>query len=192
MANRTSSLRALGIGFVAGLRSMTAPAAVSWAASNGRLSLGNSPLALLDSARAEHTTRKLALGEFVTDKTPLLPSRLKPASLLWRLISGGVCGAAFSLSDGEKPASGRGTRRHRCAGGFPARIRLEDACDQAMANTRYRRSIAGRCPRGWTRGCHRLLSDAAWRTRCLGRYRQSCVVTLAVLCCSAEPFLLSF
>ncbi len=106
MANRTSSLRALGIGFVAGLRSMTAPAAVSWAASSGRLSLGNSPLSLLDSSRAEHTTRKLALGEFVSDKTPLLPSRLKPASLLWRLISGGVCGAAFSISDGDDPRAG--------------------------------------------------------------------------------------
>lgn len=85
---------------------MTAPAAVSWAASSGRLSLGDSPLALLDSGRAEHTTRKLALGEFVSDKTPLLPSRLKPASLVWRLVSGGVCGAAFSISDGENPRAG--------------------------------------------------------------------------------------
>jgi uncharacterized membrane protein len=85
---------------------MTAPAVVSWAAASGRLALGNSPLALLDSARAEQTTRNLALGEFVSDKTPLLPSRLKPASLAWRLISGGVCGAAFSISDGENPRAG--------------------------------------------------------------------------------------
>ena len=106
MANRTSSLRALGIGIVAGLRSMTAPAAVTWAAGHGRLSLGNSPLSLLDSARAEHTARKLALGEFVSDKTSMLPSRLRPGSLLFRLISGGVCGAAFSISDGEKPGAG--------------------------------------------------------------------------------------
>src|SRR5262249_22320299 len=99
----TSYLRALGIGFVAGLRSMTAPAAITWAARNGRISLGHSPLALLDSKRAEDTTRKLAFGEFVSDKTPLLPSRLKPGSLLFRLISGGVCGAAFAYSDGDKP-----------------------------------------------------------------------------------------
>jgi uncharacterized membrane protein len=85
---------------------MTAPAAVTWAAGHGRLSLGNSPLSLLDSARAEKITRKLALGEFVSDKTPLLPSRLKPGSLLFRLLSGGVCGAAFSLSEGEKPGAG--------------------------------------------------------------------------------------
>lgn len=85
---------------------MTAPAAVSWAAGNGRLTLGNSLLALLDSERAGRTTRKLAVGEFISDKTPLLPSRLKPASLAWRLISGGVCGAAFSISDGENPRAG--------------------------------------------------------------------------------------
>ncbi len=106
MANRSSSLRALGIGFVAGLRSMTAPAAVSWAAGQGRLHLANSPLSLLDTARATRTTRRLALGEIVTDKTPLLPSRLKPASLAWRLFSGGVCGAAFYVSDGDDPRTG--------------------------------------------------------------------------------------
>jgi len=106
MANRTSSLRALGIGFVAGLRSMTAPAAVSWAAGKGRLHLANSPLSLLDTSLASHTTRKLALGELITDKTPLLPSRLKPASLTWRLISGGICGAAFAISDGDDPKIG--------------------------------------------------------------------------------------
>lgn len=106
MANRTSALRALGIGFVAGLRSMTAPAAVSWAATTGRMHLGNSPLALLDTPLAKHTTRKLALGEIVTDKTSFAPSRLKPASLTWRLISGGVCGAAFSASDGDDLRTG--------------------------------------------------------------------------------------
>ena len=106
MANRTSALRALGIGLVAGLRSMTAPAAVSWAAGTGRIDLGNSPLSLLDTGLAERTTRKLALGEIISDKTPLSSSRLRPASLTWRLISGGVCGAAFSISDGDDPRTG--------------------------------------------------------------------------------------
>jgi uncharacterized membrane protein len=85
---------------------MTAPAAVSWGASNGQLSLGNSPLSLLDSDRAVSITRKLALGEFVSDKTPVMPSRLKPGSLLFRLLSGGVCGAAFSISEGENLRTG--------------------------------------------------------------------------------------
>jgi uncharacterized membrane protein len=106
MANRTSLLRALGIGFVAGLRSMTAPAAISWAAANRRINLGHSPLALLGSERASRTAAKLALGEIVADKTPFIPSRLKPASLSFRLISGGICGAAISLSDHEDPRAG--------------------------------------------------------------------------------------
>jgi uncharacterized membrane protein len=106
MANRSSALRALGIGFVAGLRSMTAPAAVSWAASRGRLQLTNLPLSLLDTTLAAHTARKLALGEIISDKMPLAPSRLNPASLTWRLISGGVCGAAFYVSDGDDPRTG--------------------------------------------------------------------------------------
>ena len=106
MANRTSSLRALGIGFVAGLRSMTAPAAISWAAANGSLHLNNSPLSLLDTTLATRTTRKFALGELIADKTSVLPSRLKPASLAWRLISGAVCGAAFPVSEGQNPLPG--------------------------------------------------------------------------------------
>jgi uncharacterized membrane protein len=106
MANRTTMLRALGIGLAAGLRSMTAPAVISWAASNRQINVGRSPLALLGSDRASRITAKLALGEIVADKTPAIPSRLKPASLSWRLISGGVCGAAISVSAYEDPGSG--------------------------------------------------------------------------------------
>jgi len=106
MVNRASLLRALGIGFVAGLRSMTAPAAISWAAANRRISIGSSPLAFLASSRVSRTAAKLALGEIVADKTPAVPSRLKPASLSWRLLSGGICGAAISLSDHEDPRAG--------------------------------------------------------------------------------------
>ena len=62
MANNVSRLRSLGIGFAAGLRSMTAPAAVSWAVANKRLDVGDSVLSLLGSERAAHITAKLALG----------------------------------------------------------------------------------------------------------------------------------
>ena len=106
MANGTSYLRALGIGFVAGLRSMTAPAAVSWAASNGRLDLRTSPLRFLGSSHAAGLMPKLALGEIIADKTPFIPSRVKPASLIWRLLSGGFCGAAVSNSYGDNRRAG--------------------------------------------------------------------------------------
>lgn len=102
MANRTSSLRALGIGIVAGLRSFTAPAVVSWAATHGGLSVRAFPLDVLNSRHASKAATKLALGEIISDKTTLLPSRLKPPSLLWRLASGAACGAAcFDSEDGH-------------------------------------------------------------------------------------------
>lgn len=85
---------------------MTASAAVSWAASSGRIQLGNSPLSLLDTTLAKRTTRKLAIGELIGDKISLAPGRLKPPSLTWRLVSGGVCGAAFSVSAGDDPRAG--------------------------------------------------------------------------------------
>jgi uncharacterized membrane protein len=106
MANGTSYLRALGIGFVAGLRSMTAPAAVSWAANNGRLDLRASPLAFLGTSRSANLTPKLALGEVVADKMPFVPSRLKPASLIWRMLSGGSCGVAITTSYGDDRRAG--------------------------------------------------------------------------------------
>ena len=106
MANGTSYLRALGIGLVAGLRSMTAPAAVSWAANSGRLDLRNSPLAFLGTSRSAGLMPKLALGEIVNDKAPFVPSRVKPASLLWRMISGGTCGAAVSMPYGGDRRAG--------------------------------------------------------------------------------------
>ncbi len=85
---------------------MTAPAVVSRAASHGQLQLQNSPLALLGSSYASKAFAKLAIGEIISDKTPLVPSRLKPASLAWRLAAGGVCGAAVGLSEGEPIAEG--------------------------------------------------------------------------------------
>jgi uncharacterized membrane protein len=85
---------------------MMAPAAVSCAASNGRLSLRKVPTFFLDSERATPTTLALAAGELIADKTPFIPGRLRPPSLIWRLVSGAVCGAAFFDSDDERLSTG--------------------------------------------------------------------------------------
>jgi uncharacterized membrane protein len=61
---------AAGIGFVAGLRSLTAPAAVSWAAHLGWLDLQGSPLAFMGSTAAVAIFSMLALAELVADKLP--------------------------------------------------------------------------------------------------------------------------
>lgn len=49
MSSGTGLLLAFGIGVVAGLRSMTAPAAVAWAAHTGRINLAGSSLAFSSS-----------------------------------------------------------------------------------------------------------------------------------------------
>jgi len=86
---------ALLIGIIAGLRAMTAPAAVSWAAYLGWLPLGGTPLAFLGHVAAPYVLTALAIGELVTDQLPRTPSRKVPAQFGTRILSGGLAGAAL-------------------------------------------------------------------------------------------------
>jgi uncharacterized membrane protein len=97
---------AAGIGIVAGLRSMTAPAVVSWAAHLGRLSLRGGPLAFMGSAWAQAIFSLAAIGEFVADLMPQIPSRTAAGPLIARIITGGLSGACVSASGGASPALG--------------------------------------------------------------------------------------
>ncbi len=63
------------IGIIAGLRAMTAPAAVAWAAYLGVLDLSSSWLSFLGSVWAVGLLTALALAELVTDQLPSTPSR---------------------------------------------------------------------------------------------------------------------
>jgi uncharacterized membrane protein len=92
---------ALLIGVVAGLRAMTAPAAVSWAAKLGWLSLQGSPLAFLGFAITPYIFTVLALVELVTDQLPATPSRKVPVQFGARLVSGALCGAAIGAAGGS-------------------------------------------------------------------------------------------
>lgn len=89
------------IGVVAGLRAMTAPAAVSWAAHLGRLDLGGTWLAFLGHAWAPWIASLLALGELVTDQLPSTPSRTVAPQFGARIVSGAVSGAAIAVSGGS-------------------------------------------------------------------------------------------
>jgi uncharacterized membrane protein len=89
---------ALGIGFVAGLRTFTAPAAASWAAHLGLLNLHQSPLEFMGSTTAVAIFSLLALGEYVGDLLPKTPRRTLPGPLIARIISGGLCGACICVS----------------------------------------------------------------------------------------------
>jgi uncharacterized membrane protein len=94
-------LLALVIGIVAGLRAMTAPAAVSWAAHAGLLDLGGGWLAFLGYAFTPWILTVLALGEFVTDQLPTTPSRTVPIQFATRVLTGGLSGAAIGVAGGS-------------------------------------------------------------------------------------------
>lgn len=86
------------IGVVAGLRAMTAPAAISIGAWLGWLSLGGTWLAWLASPWAAGLFTLAALGELVTDQLPSTPSRKVPVQFGTRLLSGALCGAAIGAT----------------------------------------------------------------------------------------------
>jgi uncharacterized membrane protein len=94
------SLLALFMGMVAGLRAMTAPAVVSWAASLGWLDLTGTWLAFLGSKWAVLVLTLLAFLELVTDKLPATPSRKVPQQLGARLLTGAIAGAAIGTPYG--------------------------------------------------------------------------------------------
>src|SRR3954464_2998627 len=79
-----------GIGFVAGLRSMTACAALTWGASFGRTRTHSLPAGTLPRGFA--TTA--ALAEMGGDKMPFAPDRRIAPSVLARFAIGAVGGAA--------------------------------------------------------------------------------------------------
>jgi uncharacterized membrane protein len=91
---------ALLIGLVAGSRTFTAPAAVSWAARLRWLHLSGTPFAFLDTRAASVILTLLALGELIIDKVPSTPSRKAPTGFVARIVSGAFCGAALSAGGG--------------------------------------------------------------------------------------------
>ena len=93
-------LRAFGIGVVAGLRSLTAPAAVAWAAHLGWLNLHGSPLAFMGSLWAVAIFTLLALVEFVADQLSTTPARTTGVPLTARIVMGALSGACLGVAGG--------------------------------------------------------------------------------------------
>jgi uncharacterized membrane protein len=88
------------IGVMAGLRAMTAPAAISWAARLGWLDVASTRLAFLGYGVTPWVLTALALGELVADQLPSTPSRTVPVQFGTRLLVGGLCGAAIGITGG--------------------------------------------------------------------------------------------
>jgi uncharacterized membrane protein len=141
-------LLAFLIGFIAGLRSLTAPAVVSWGARLGWIHLENSPLAFFGAAVTPWIFTALAIAELVTDQLPGAPSRKSPPGLIARILMGALSGAAFGVA-GDSLAVGAiagvvgavaGT-----FGGYAARTRLAAALgkDRPIAFLEDAVAIAG-------------------------------------------------
>jgi len=97
---------ALGIGIVAGLRSLTAPAVVAWGAHLSWLNLHGSALAFMGSTPAVAILSVLAIGELIADKLPMIPKRTAPAPLMARVVTGGLCGACLCAAVGKSLLAG--------------------------------------------------------------------------------------
>ena len=88
------------IGLVAGLRSLTAPAVVCWAAHLGWINLSGSVLAFMGSTWALWLFTVLALVELVADQLPSTPARTAPVGLIARLLLGMLAGACLAVAGG--------------------------------------------------------------------------------------------
>jgi uncharacterized membrane protein len=93
-------LLSLLLGVVSGLRTMTAPMLVSWAARFGWVKLEATALAFLGYAFTPWILTALAIGELITDKLPTTPSRTVPVQFGARLFSGALSGAAIGAAGG--------------------------------------------------------------------------------------------
>jgi uncharacterized membrane protein len=92
---------ALLAGVVAGSRTFTAPAAVSWAARLGALNLEGSWLAFMGYSWTPWIFTALAILEMVGDQLPSTPSRKVPVQFGARIISGALSGATIGASAGS-------------------------------------------------------------------------------------------
>ncbi|MGG5808696.1 hypothetical protein [Falsiroseomonas sp. CW058] len=134
----------LGIGVLTGMRSMSALAALTWAASRGGSRVGWIP----SGPVARGLATAAAAAEMAGDKMPFAPDRRIPPSVLVRLALGAVGGAALAgpgVSRAEGAAVGvagavAGTILGRAARGANtrfagewARALTEDAAAAALA-----------------------------------------------------------
>jgi uncharacterized membrane protein len=123
-------LLALGIGVIAGLRSLTAPAVVAWAAYLKWINLSGHWVSWVGNLITVIIFTVLALGELVLDKQPKTPARTAPPSFGARIVLGAFSGAVIGTAWGYTwSALGAGAIGAVLGtlGGYQARSRLAAA-----------------------------------------------------------------
>jgi uncharacterized membrane protein len=91
-------LLCLLLGVACGLRSLTPPAVVCWAAHLGWLNLAGSPLAFLANPIAAGIFTVLAIGELIADKTSKIGPRNAPGPFGARIVMGILCALALAIA----------------------------------------------------------------------------------------------
>lgn len=95
-----------GIGIVAGLRSMTAPAIVSCAGYVSWLGVGAGPFWFIASLPVVVILTVWALFEIVIDKTSKIGNRTGLVGLIFRIVTSSLSGAVISTAASTGPALG--------------------------------------------------------------------------------------
>lgn len=123
-------LLALLIGVVAGLRAVTAPAVVAWAALLDWINLAGTWASWVAHPVTVTIFTVFAVGELVADKLPMTPSRTAAASFIARILlgafAGAVIGTAWGYTWGGLGAGITGAVLGTL-GGYAARTRLVGA-----------------------------------------------------------------
>ncbi|MDB4926494.1 DUF4126 family protein [Mucilaginibacter sp.] len=93
--------QALSIGILAGMRSASAPAVTSHILSHHHSKiLEKSPLSFMQANAVANGLKIMTLAEFVGDKLPSTPNRIKPAVITVRCLSGALAGAGILKASG--------------------------------------------------------------------------------------------
>ncbi|MGB3896184.1 glycine zipper 2TM domain-containing protein [Mycolicibacter sinensis] len=128
-------LLALLIGVVAGLRALTAPAVVAWAAALHWINMDGTWVQWLSHPVSVAILTVLAVGELVTDKLPKTPARTVAPSFAARIVSGAFAGAVIGTAWGYTwTALGAGVIGAVLGtlGGYEARTRLGASPGRAL------------------------------------------------------------
>ena len=127
-------LLAFLIGVIGGLRTMTAPAVVAWAANRHWLNLDHSPLALIGSLGAVFVFTLGALGELVMDKLTSTPNRTRLLELVGRGVLGGLSGRIVAVAGAQSAHSASLLVRPAQS---PARLRATRLANAECARSRF-------------------------------------------------------
>ncbi|WDF81250.1 DUF4126 family protein [Mucilaginibacter sp. AW1-7] len=97
----------MGLGALAGMRSTSAPVIASHILSHHQTKrLDHSPLKFMQSRNVALALKILAVGEIIGDKLPSAKDRIKPVSVVFRMMSGALAGASIYKATGGNPAAG--------------------------------------------------------------------------------------